>query len=512
MSINYYEYINSQEWQETRKLALQRAGHKCQICGTKHQLDVHHNSYSNLGNEKDNLEDLVVLCSSHHQLYHDALADVERLTNPRLEERLLGCLLQLSPTFIKYIPNLSIDIFTSSLRKEVFRYLSSRAEQGKAVDTVIVSSYLVQLNLLELLEAEELLNNWVNSCLKPENAEIYTQELHELYLRRQIQQLPAKITRLNQDSQRSVIESIDTVQSYIQQIANKSTTDKLLHISDPLIEVFQNIDEKNQGLALPGIPCGFYDLDAMTSGFQRSDLIVVAGRPSMGKSSLCLSIASNIAHNSKMPVCIFSLEMSKEQVVERLLSAETKIESQYFRSGRIAQSQRESLSRGIAYISELPIFIDDRPNLSVDKIRSKARQVMLEQEEDLGLIVIDYLQLLAGDNDENRARELAKITRSLKALAKELKVPVIALSQLNRGVESRTNRRPMLSDLKESGSIEEDADLVIMLYRDEYYNSDSPERGIAEVIIAKHRNGPTGTIKLIFDQQLACFRNLVRGQ
>ncbi|MCV3216612.1 replicative DNA helicase [Plectonema radiosum NIES-515] len=510
MSLKYHEYINSQEWQEVRKLALQRSGDKCQICGSKNSLDVHHNSYDNLGNERENLEDLVVLCSEHHQLYHDALAEVERLADQRLEERLLGGLLQQTPALVRGLSNLPADIFTSSLRKEVFNYLCSRSAEEKAIDSTIVASYLANRKLLEAEEAERLLNNWVSCCSNPENSEAYAQVLHDLYLRRQIQQLPAVITRLNRDNQRSVIELIDVIQAVVQIIANKSNTTQLVHIADILSQTFQNIEERYQGITLPGIPCGFYDLDAMTIGFQRSDLIIVAGRPSMGKSSLCLGIAYNIANIYKLPVCFFSLEMSKEQVVERLLSAEAGIQSRYLRSGRISPSQWEPLSSAIGKLSDVPIYIDDRPNLNVSEIRSKARQVMLEHQGILGLIVIDYLQLLAGDNDENRARELAKITRSLKGLAKELNVPVIVLSQLNRSVESRTNKRPMMSDLKESGSIEEDADLVIMLYRDEYYTQDTPERGIAEVILAKHRNGPTGTIKLLFDPQFATFKNLAR--
>ncbi|MEH2346947.1 MAG: replicative DNA helicase [Nostoc sp.] len=507
MSLNYYEYIDSLDWQEVRKLALQRSGRKCQICGAVNDLDVHHNSYDNLGNEREHLEDLVVLCSEHHQLYHDSLAEVERLADQRLEERLLGALLQQNPAFIKSLSDFPADIFTSSLRREVFNYLCYGANEEKAIDSVIIAGYLAQCKVLEAEEAEKLLNNWVSSSPNLQNAEIYAKELYNLYLRRQIQQLPAKITRLNRNYQRPIIELIDTIQASIQVIANKSDTNQLIHISDTLIETFENIVERNRGIILPGIPCGFYDLDAMTSGFQRSDLIIVAGRTSMGKSAFCLDIASNVA-NYKLPVCIFSLEMSKEQVVSRLLSAEAQIESSYLRTGRITKSQWEPLSRAISNLAELPIYIDDRPNLSVAKIQSKARQVMLEHESCLGLIVIDYIQLLTGDNDENRARELAKITRSLKALAKELNVPVIVLSQLNRSVESRTNKRPMLSDLKESGSIEEDADLVIMLYRDEYYSADTPDRGIAEVILAKHRNGPTGTIKLLFNTQFACFKNI----
>jgi replicative DNA helicase len=229
----------------------------------------------------------------------------------------------------------------------------------------------------------------------------------------------------------------------------------------------------------------------------------------MGKTAFCLNLAHNIAASMRLPVAVFSLEMSKEQLVQRLLASEAQIESGYLRSGRLSQTQWEPLSRAIGMLSEMSIFIDDTPNITVTQMRSQARRLQAEQGVELGLVVIDYLQLMEGGGD-NRVQELSKITRSLKGLARELSVPVIALSQLSRGVEARTNKRPMLSDLRESGSIEQDADLVIMLYRDDYYNSDSPDRGIAEVIVAKHRNGPTGTVKLLFDPQFTKFKNLAR--
>lgn len=261
-------------------------------------------------------------------------------------------------------------------------------------------------------------------------------------------------------------------------------------------------------MVLPGIPCGFYDLDAMTQGFQRSDLIIAAGRPSMGKTSFVLNIARNIAAFHKLPVAVFSLEMSKEQLVYRLLSSEVEIESGRLRAGRISQNEWEPLGHAISALSQLPVFIDDTPNISVTEMRSKARRLQAEQGGALGLVLIDYLQLMEGSGSENRVQELSRVTRALKGLARELSVPVIALSQLSRGVESRTNKRPMMSDLRESGSIEQDADLIIMLYRDEYYNPDTPDRGIAEIIITKHRNGPVGTVKLLFEPQFTRFRNL----
>ncbi|HEY9664987.1 MAG TPA: replicative DNA helicase, partial [Allocoleopsis sp.] len=223
--------------------------------------------------------------------------------------------------------------------------------------------------------------------------------------------------------------------------------------------------------------------------------------------SFVLNIARNIAAFQKLPIAVFSLEMSKEQLVYRLLASECRIESGRLRSGRISPHEWEALGSGIDFLSRLPVFIDDTPNISVTEMRSKARRLQAENGGVLGLVLIDYLQLMEGGGD-NRVQELSKITRALKGLARELSVPVIALSQLSRGVESRTNKRPMMSDLRESGSIEQDADLIMMLYREEYYDPDTPDRGLAEVIIAKHRNGPVGTVKLLFDPQFTQFRNL----
>ncbi|MBO3461918.1 replicative DNA helicase [Aetokthonos hydrillicola Thurmond2011] len=253
-------------------------------------------------------------------------------------------------------------------------------------------------------------------------------------------------------------------------------------------------------------PIGYkqvYDLTIpVTHNFVANDICV-------HNTAFCLNLAHNIASLYKLPVAIFSLEMSKEQLVQRLLASEAGIESGYLRSGRISQNQWEPLSRAIGMLSEMPVFIDDTPNITVTEMRSQARRLQAEIGSELGLIIIDYLQLMEGAGD-NRVQELSRITRSIKGLARELSVPIIALSQLSRGVESRTNKRPMLSDLRESGSIEQDADLVIMLYRDEYYNTDTPDRGIAEVIIAKHRNGPTGVVKLLFDPQFTKFKNLAK--
>ncbi|MEL6762326.1 MAG: replicative DNA helicase, partial [Cyanobacteria bacterium J06607_6] len=223
-----------------------------------------------------------------------------------------------------------------------------------------------------------------------------------------------------------------------------------------------------------------------------------------------LNIARNIASTQKLPVAIFSLEMSKQQLVYRLLSSELALETSRLRTGRLNPNEWTILGQGINQLSEMPVFIDDTPNITVNEMRSKARRLQAEQGGALGLILIDYLQLMEGSSD-NRVQELSKITRSLKGLARELNVPIISLSQLSRGVESRTNKRPMMSDLRESGSIEQDADVIMMLYREEYYDADTPDRGIAEIIITKHRNGPTGTVKLLFEPQYTRFRNLAQA-
>jgi replicative DNA helicase len=226
--------------------------------------------------------------------------------------------------------------------------------------------------------------------------------------------------------------------------------------------------------------------------------------------AFALCIASNIAKKEQLPVAVFSLEMSREQLTQRLLSSEAKIASNRLRSGRISQNEFEPLINAVSNLSELPIYIDDTANLSVLQMRSGLRRLVAQQKEPLGLVLLDYLQLMEGGGSDNRVQELSKMTRSLKGLARELNVPIIALSQLSRGVEQRTNKRPMLSDLRESGSIEQDADLVIMLYRDEYYNPDSSDRGIAEALIVKHRNGPVGVVKLIFNAELTKFESLAK--
>lgn len=283
----------------------------------------------------------------------------------------------------------------------------------------------------------------------------------------------------------------------------------LVPIKDIVNESFARIEQRyEQRDVLSGISTGFYDLDEMTSGWQKSDLIVIAARPSMGKTALALNMAQHAAVECKQPVAIFSLEMSKEQLVQRLLCAEARIDANKMRTGFLQSSDWQGLASAMGRLGEAPLFIDDSPVVTALDIRAKARRLKAEMKG-LGLIVVDYIQLMQGRarSDGNRVQEVSEISRGLKQLARELDCPVIALSQLSRAVEARQNKRPMLSDLRESGSIEQDSDIVMFIYRDDYYNQESEKRGEAEIIIAKQRNGPVGTVELLYQASITRFLN-----
>ncbi|KAB8329944.1 replicative DNA helicase [Scytonema tolypothrichoides VB-61278] len=429
--------------------------------------------------------------------------------NIEAEEAILGGILLDPEAMSRVSDRLIPEAFYLNPHKDIYQAAVRLHTQGKPTDLLAVINWLNDHDMLGRVGGRNKLISLVDRTVSAVNIDALADLVMEKYLRRRLIKGGNEIVHLGYQTETELPTVLDEAEQKVFSITQERSQSGLVHISNTLINTFQDIETRHQGIALPGIPCGFYDLDGMTSGFQRSDLIIVAGRPSMGKTAFCLNLAHNIAASYKLPVAIFSLEMSKEQLAQRLLASEAGIETGYLRSGRISQTQWEPLSRAIGMLSDMPIHIDDTPNITVTEMRSQARRLQTELNTELGLIIIDYLQLMEGAGD-NRVQELSKITRNLKGLARELNVPVIALSQLSRGVESRTNKRPMLSDLRESGSIEQDADLVIMLYRDDYYNSDTADRGIAEVIIAKHRNGPTGTVKLLFDPQLTKFKNFAR--
>ena len=622
------------------------------------------------------------------------------------EEAILGGILLDPEAMVRVADILVKDAFYVQAHQEIYHAAMVLHSQGKPADLMTVSTWLADRNLLEKIGGTTKLAQLLNRTVSAANVDRYATLVMDKYVRRQLIAAGHEIVDLGYDTAEELEKVLDESEQKIFRLTQERPQQGLVPISETIIQTFTEIENLHQEIALPGIPSGFYDLDAMTSGFSRSDLIIIAGRPSMGKTSFCLNIAYNIAKEQKLPVAVFSLEMSREQLTQRMLSGEARIASNRLRSGRISQNEFEPLINAVANLSELPIYIDDTANLSVTQMRSQVRRLQAQQKDKLGLVLLDYLQLMEGSGSDNRVQELSKITRSLKGLAREVNAPIIALSQLSRGVEQRTNKRPMLSDLRESGclcgdtlitladtgvqvpirelvgksgfsvwalnqstqkiekalvdrafvtgikpvfrlktalgrtikatanhkfltiygwkrldelregdylaiplwkmyavpsmqehgistrkmqtqlgnnycgtgiykqnlsreranrlatvvklreiqllaesdiywdkivsiatqpatavydltvpmyhnfvandivvhnSIEQDADLVIMLYREEYYNPDTPDRGIAEIIITKHRNGPTGTVKLLFKSELTKFENLARA-
>jgi replicative DNA helicase len=423
------------------------------------------------------------------------------------EEAILGGIL-LDPEAITRVADLlRPEAFYLTAHQEIYRAALVLQSQGCPTDLMSLATWLRDHDRLDKVGGQSKLIQLIDRTVSAVNVDQYAQLVMEKYMRRKLVQAGSEISQLGYETSTDIETVLDQAEQRLFGVTQDRPQQGLTATADILTDTFSEIESRNLGMVLPGLSSGFYDLDAMTQGFQRSDLVIVAGRPSMGKTSFVLNIARNIAAFHRLPVAVFSLEMSKEQLVQRLLASEVRIESGRLRSGRVSQQEWEPLGHAISALSQVPIFIDDTANLGVTEMRSKARRLQAEQGGALGLILLDYLQLMEGGSD-NRVQELSKVTRSLKSLARELCVPVIALSQLSRGVESRTNKRPMMSDLRESGSIEQDADLIMMLYREEYYMPDTPDRGIAEVIISKHRNGPTGTVKLLFDSQFTQFRNL----
>jgi replicative DNA helicase len=338
--------------------------------------------------------------------------------------------------------------------------------------------------------------------------EEYIRLLQDKFIRRTLIKLGYQIINSSYITNIPLENILNDLESKLFNITNQTENNSLITSAELLAKVFLDLKQKSLKEKLPGLESGFKNLDLITQGFQTSDLIIVAGRPGMGKTAFCLNIITSIVKTYKLPVIFFSLEMAKEQLMYRLLSNETEITNTNLRIGNISKQEWVKLSLAIKTFSSLPIFIDDTTNISIQTIRVKIKKILFEQTK-IGLIVVDYLQLMQNPKSkiENRVQELSQITRSLKSIAREFNIPVIALSQLSRNVETRINKRPQLSDLRESGSIEQDADLVLMLFRENYYNLKKEEQDLAEIIVAKHRNGPMGTIQLKFDAKCIKFSN-----
>ncbi len=375
--------------------------------------------------------------------------------NVEAEESILGGIL-LDPEAIGRVTDLlAPEAFYINAHRDIYKAALALNGQGLPTDLMSVYTWLSDHELLEKVGGQGKLAQLVERTVSAVNIDRYAALVVDKYQRRQLIQAGHEIVKLGYETSLELETVFDQTEQKVFGLTQVSAKQGLTPISDTLIQALQEIESRHEGLALPGIASDFYDLDAMTGGFQRSDLIIVAGRPSMGKTSFALGIARNIA--DKFPVAIFSLEMSKEQLVQRLLASEAEIESNFLRTGRISQNQWEPLSHALGTLSELPIYIDDIANQTVTQMRSQARRLQAENSGRLGLILIDYLQLMEGTGSENRVQELSRITRSLKGLAREINVPIIALSQLSRGVEARNNKRPMMSDLRESGCLTGDS-------------------------------------------------------
>ncbi|MFY9175109.1 MAG: replicative DNA helicase [Peptococcia bacterium] len=400
--------------------------------------------------------------------------------------------------------------FYRESHRVIFLALLDLEVRGEPIDMITLTEELRQQNNLEKVGGVSYVATLANIVPSAANARYYANIIEEKAILRRLIQFANNIASRCYEDSEETHELLDSAERAILEIAGNRSTGGLV----PVKEVIGDTLEKIEYLAgkkgrITGVPSFFTDLDNMTSGWQPSDLIIVAARPSMGKTSLCLNIAQNAAIRGKIPVAIFSLEMSKEQLVQRLMSSEAMIDQHKLRTGRLLDEEWVRLTRAVQPLSTAKLFIDDTPAISILELRARARR--LKAEKGLGLIVIDYLQLMqVGGRIESRQQEISEISRSLKALARELNVPVIALSQLSRAVEQTAEKKPSLSHLRESGALEQDADLVMFIYRDDYYNPESEKPGIAELIIAKHRNGPTGSVELGFIKEFTKFVNLDR--
>lgn len=424
------------------------------------------------------------------------------------ERQVLGSMLIDSEAVEKVLEHLEETDFYIKSHQILFAAIVELSRQGGKADLLTVSDYLQAQSLLNAVGGTSMLASLVDTIATSANVESYARLIREKAILRQLISVGTEIVEESYKGSGSITELLDKVEREVFQVAQRSISRTTFQIRDMVKEAFKRIQEKFESKsAITGLASGYDGLDKLTSGLQNSDLIILAARPSVGKTAFCLNMATNIAMREGVPSVVFSLEMSKEQLVQRMLCMESRVDSGRLRGGFLTDDDWPRLTNAASILSDAPIFIDDTPALTSFELRAKCRR--LKKTHGLGFIVIDYLQLMrAKGKIESREREIAEISRSLKGLAKELNVPVLALSQLNRSLESRQDKRPVLSDLRESGAIEQDADIIMFLYRDEVYHPDTEEPGIAELIISKHRNGATGLVKLAFLHEYTRFENL----
>jgi replicative DNA helicase len=442
------------------------------------------------------------------------LADTVPVAPPQnleAEESVLGAMM-LSPGAIGAVSEIldASDFYRESHAK-IYRAALGLYAKGEPLDAITLVDELEERGDLEAAGGRVRLHELAALVPATANAAHYARIVHEMATLRGLISAGQQIAQLGWERPGETQLLVDRAEQVVFELSQSRVSTEFSHIEDLLKESFERITALYEaGEEVTGTPSGFRDLDRLTSGFQPGNLVIVAARPSMGKSALGLCIAANLALHMKRarPVALFTLEMSKAEVTQRLLCSEAKVESQRLRTGKLLQDDWPRLVAAGDRLMKAPIYVDDTGSITMMEIRSKARRLKT-REPDLGLIIVDYLQLMtSGVSAENRVQEVSQISRSLKVLARDLDVPILAMSQLSRAVEQRHDKRPILSDLRESGSIEQDSDLVMFVYRDEYYNEDSDQQGLAEIILSKHRNGPTGTEKLAFLRRYAKFTDL----
>ena len=425
------------------------------------------------------------------------------------EQAVIGSMLTDKDSVISAIEVLKPEDFYREDNRVIFEAILNLYNRADPIDIITLKAELVSLGKFEQIGGIEYLAVLPEKVPTTANVEKYIRIVEEKSMMRTLIRTANELINLGYDGTEDVEDIMDVAEKKIFNIMQKRNQKGYSSMKDILVDTFTKLEELyNRKQHITGVPTGFSDLDYKTAGLHNSDLILVAARPAMGKSAFALNIATNAALRGNVPVAIFSLEMSKEQMANRILCSEAMVDSNKVRTGRVEDEDWAKLAMASGELSEAGIFIDDTPGISVMEIRAKCRKLKLEKN--IGLVVIDYLQLVQGSNKRvnSREQEISEISRSLKILAKEINVPVIALSQLSRAPEQRPDHRPMLSDLRESGAIEQDADIVMFLYRDDYYNEESEKKNIAEVIIAKHRAGSTGTVELLWLGNFTKFANI----
>jgi replicative DNA helicase len=431
--------------------------------------------------------------------------------NIEAEQSILGGILIENDALNTVVEFLEDNDFYRESHQKIFHCMIILSERNEPLDLITLTNELKKSKELESIGGASYLAGLVESVPTAANIAYYAKIVKEKSILRKLISTATEIVTQSYQEGKNLEDFLDDAEQAIFRISEHRVKPAFYPIKEIVKESFKVIErlyEKKE--LITGVPSGFKDLDRKTAGFQNADLIIVAGRPSMGKTTLCLNIAQHASINAKIPTALFSLEMSKEQLAIRMLCSEARVDSARLRSGFLSESDWPKLTMAAGALSDAPIFIDDTPAMSVLELRAKARR--LKADRGLGLIIIDYLQLMRGRSGmERREQEISEISRSLKALAKELDIPVLAISQLSRKAEDRPGRQPQLSDLRESGAIEQDADVIIFIYRDEVYNPDSDRKGTAEVIIGKQRNGPTGKVDLSFISEFTTFKDLFRG-